>query len=96
MTLLAAGHETTATALAWALERLARHPEPDLHATRSLDAGVKEVLRIRPVLSITARRTLQPYELGDYTLPEGVYVAPACISPTAARLADPTASTRAV
>jgi cytochrome P450 len=77
VTLLAAGHETTATALAWALERLARHPTP-LATDEQIDAFVKEVLRTRPVLSITARRVLRPYTLGDYTLPPGVYVAP-CI-----------------
>jgi cytochrome P450 len=75
VTLLAAGHETTATALAWALERLARHPA---HLTEDPDPFIDEVLRTRPVLSITARKTLQPYELAGYTLPEGVYVAP-CI-----------------
>ena len=78
MTLLAAGHETTATALAWALERLARHPATDLSDDAHIDAAVKEVLRTRPVLSITARKTLQPYALDGYTLPEGVYVA-ACL-----------------
>jgi len=78
VTLLAAGHETTATALAWALERLARHPGTDLSDDAHIDAAVREVLRTRPVLSITARRTLQPYPLAGYTLPAGVYVA-ACI-----------------
>jgi cytochrome P450 len=77
VTLLAAGHETTATALAWALERLARQPVP-LHDDAQIDAFVSHVLRTRPVLSITARRVLQPYQLGRYTLPPGVYVAP-CI-----------------
>jgi cytochrome P450 len=79
VTLLAAGHETTATALAWALERLARHPgvlakcrDDDAY----LDATVKEVLRVRPVLSITSRKTLQPWQIGDHTLPPGVYVSP--------------------
>ena len=77
VTLLAAGHETTATALAWALERLARNPQTGrCTTTRTLDATVKEVLRTRPVLSITARRVLKPYTLGEYTLPAGVYVAP--------------------
>ncbi|MBE2319103.1 cytochrome P450 [Solirubrobacter sp. CPCC 204708] len=75
VTLLAAGHETTATALAWALERLARHPA-DL--TADPQPFIDEVLRTRPVLSITARKTLQPYTLAGHTLPEGVYVAP-CI-----------------
>jgi cytochrome P450 len=78
VTLLAAGHETTATALAWALERLARHPEAlaRCHDDAYLDATVKEVLRVRPVLSITSRRVLQPWTVGGYTLPPGVYVSP--------------------
>ncbi len=79
VTLLAAGHETTATALAWALERLARHPAA-MAALQGddayLDATVKEVLRVRPVLSITSRRVLQPWDVGGYTLPPGVYVSP--------------------
>jgi cytochrome P450 len=78
VTLLAAGHETTATALAWALERLARHPQvlAQCRDDAYLDATVKEVLRVRPVLSITSRKTLQPWEVGGYTLPPGVYVSP--------------------
>jgi cytochrome P450 len=82
VTLLAAGHETTAGSLAWAFERLARHPEV-LTRMRDgdedyLDAVVKEVLRVRPVLSIAARKVAAPYELGGHTLPPGVHVAP-CI-----------------
>jgi cytochrome P450 family 135 len=78
VTLLAAGHETTATALAWALERLARHPHTLARCSDDayLDATVKEVLRVRPVLSITSRKTLQPWTVGSYTLPPGVYVSP--------------------
>jgi cytochrome P450 len=78
VTLLAAGHETTATALAWALERLARHPGALARCRDDayLDATVKEVLRVRPVLSITSRRVLQPWQVGGYTLPAGVYVSP--------------------
>jgi cytochrome P450 len=78
MSLLLAGHETTATALAWALERLARHPHAlaQCQDDAYLDATVKEVLRVRPVLSITSRKTLQPWEVGGYTLPSGVYVSP--------------------
>lgn len=82
VTILAAGHETTAGALAWALERLARHPgvlarlrEPD---EGYLEAVVKEVLRVRPVLSIAARRVEAPFDVGGLTLPPGVHVAP-CI-----------------
>ncbi|WP_051324086.1 cytochrome P450 [Candidatus Solirubrobacter pratensis] len=79
VTLLAAGHETTATALAWALERLARHPEALARCRDDdayVDATAKEVLRVRPVLSITSRRVLQPWTVGGYTLPPGVYVSP--------------------
>jgi cytochrome P450 len=82
VTILAAGHETTAGSLAWALERLARHPAV-LARLRDgdeayLDATVREVLRVRPVLSIAARQVTAPYEVGGYTLPPGVHVAP-CI-----------------
>ena len=82
VTLLAAGHETTAGALGWALERLARHPDV-LARLRAgddayLDATLKEVLRVRPVLSIVARKTLRPFDVGGWTLPPGVHVTP-CI-----------------
>jgi cytochrome P450 len=82
VTLLAAGHETTAGALGWSLERLSRHLEV-LARVRAgddeyLDAVVKEVLRVRPVLSIVARKTLVEYEVGGWTLPPGVHVTP-CI-----------------
>ncbi len=86
MTLLVAGHETTATSLAWALERLMRHPEM-LDRLREevatgedayLDAVVRETLRLRPVLPITLRKLQQPMEIGGYMLPAGVSVAP-CI-----------------
>jgi cytochrome P450 len=80
VTLLAAGHETTATALAWALERLARHPHVQERMRDGgdayLDAVVKEVLRVRPVLSIAPRKVAAPFDLAGYTLPPGVHVAP--------------------
>jgi cytochrome P450 len=82
VTLLAAGHETTAGALGWAVERLARHPEVLARVRVSddayLDAVVKEVLRTRPVLSIVGRKTLAEFEVGGWTLPAGVHVTP-CI-----------------
>ena len=86
VTLLAAGHETTAGSLAWALERLARHPailarlRDELAAGEDgyLDAVVKEVLRTRPVLSIASRKLAAPFALGGWELPAGVHVAP-CI-----------------
>jgi cytochrome P450 family 135 len=84
MTLLVAGHETTATALSWAAERLVRHPEK-LERLRAeveageedyLDAVVKETLRIRPVLPIVLRLLKEPMTLGGYDLQPGTYVAP--------------------
>ncbi|HEV2999999.1 MAG TPA: cytochrome P450 [Solirubrobacteraceae bacterium] len=83
VTLLAAGHETTATALAWAFERLARDPRlvADLRSGDGalLDATVREVLRIRPVLSVAPREVVAPLELHDgRTVPPGAQVA-ACI-----------------
>ena len=86
MTLLIAGHETTATALGWAFERLLRHPEALAKATDDarggdgayLDAVAKETLRLRPVLPIVARRLSEPVTLGGVDLPAGADVAP-CI-----------------
>jgi cytochrome P450 len=86
VTLLAAGHETTAGSLAWALERLARHPavlerlRDELAAGDDdyLEAVVKEVLRTRPVLSVAARKLAAPFTLAGWELPAGVHVAP-CI-----------------
>ncbi len=86
MTLLLAGHETTATSLAWALERLLRHPDKldrladELAAGDEgyLDAVVKETLRLRPVLPIVIRRLTEPMEIGGHLLPAGAGLAP-CI-----------------
>jgi cytochrome P450 family 135 len=82
VTLLAAGHETTAGALSWALERLARRPDVLARLREDgddyLDAVVKEVLRTRPVLTITPRKLQVPFEVGGWTLPPGVHVTP-CI-----------------
>ncbi|HEV3048464.1 MAG TPA: cytochrome P450 [Solirubrobacteraceae bacterium] len=85
VTLLVAGHETTANALSWAAERLCRHPDKlerlraELRAGESayLQAVVQETLRLRPVISIVARRLVEPMELGGRTLPAGVSITPA-------------------
>jgi cytochrome P450 len=84
MTLLLAGHETTATSLAWAIERLVRHPEAmDRLVTEAHDGGTeyaeavcKETLRMRPVLPIVARLLKRDVEIAGRLLPEGVIVAP--------------------
>ena len=80
--LLAAGHDTSAASLAWAFERIARHPA--VHARLGegdpayLDAVVKEVLRVRPALTIAPRRLVDPVRIAGWTLPAGVHVA-ACL-----------------
>ena len=82
VTLLAAGHETTAGSLAWALERLARAPAV-LARVRAgdeawIDGVVKETLRIRPVLTVAPRKLAAPLRVDGLELPAGVHVAP-CI-----------------
>ena len=94
VTLLAAGHETTAGSLAWACERLARHPEVQERLREDgdayLDATVKEVLRTRPVLSITPRKAAVPYELGGSRCRRARTSRPASTSRTAAPSCGPT------
>ena len=84
ITLLVAGHETTATALSWAVERLVRHPRK-LERLRAealagddayLTATIQETLRLRPVIVLVARHLTEPVELGGYELPAGVTVTP--------------------
>ena len=86
LTLLVAGHETTATSLSWAMERLVRHPEK-LERLRAealagedayLTATIQETLRLRPVIVLVARRLTEPVVIGGYELPAGVTVTP-CI-----------------
>jgi cytochrome P450 len=82
MTLLVAGHETTASELAWAFERLVRTPRVARRLTEEIDAGdgdeyltatVHETLRHRPVLPIAAPRLVkEPIEIGGVRYPAGV------------------------
>jgi cytochrome P450 len=88
VTVIGAGHETTATALAWAVERLVRTPrvlerlraELESGEEEYLDAVVKETLRVRPVITDVARKLTEPAEIGGYTLPAGTLVLPAIIA----------------
>jgi cytochrome P450 family 135 len=84
LTLLVAGHETTANALSWAVERLCRHPERMQRLTEEVRAGeetylqatIQETLRLRPVISIVLRRLQEPMELGGRLLPAGASIVP--------------------
>jgi cytochrome P450 family 138 len=83
LTLLAAGHETTATQLAWAVERLRRHPgvlsrlvdEVDSGGSDLLQATINEVQRNRPVIDGAARQVIAPeMPLGQWVIPHGYTV----------------------
>jgi cytochrome P450 len=85
MTLLVAGHETTASELAWAFERLVRTPRVMRRLTEEIDSGdddgyltatVQETLRRRPVLQLAAPRLVkQPVTIGGFEYPTGVCLA---------------------
>jgi cytochrome P450 len=85
LTLLLAGHETTATALAWTFDLLVRHPAVLARLTREVDAGeetylravIAEALRLRPVIPLAGRRLAKPLEVGGRVLPAGTDVTPA-------------------
>ena len=98
-TLLAAGHETTATTLAWAVERLRRHPdvlsrlveEVDAGGSELLQATVWEVQRSRPVIPGVLRVTKDRTRLGEWVLPAGhtVIASIALSHSSAANYTDP-------
>jgi cytochrome P450 len=80
LTLLAAGHETTATTLAWAVERLRRHPAVLRELVEEADAGggalreatILEVQRARPVIDLVGRQVrAESFQLGPWTVPKG-------------------------
>jgi cytochrome P450 len=81
MTLLVAGHETTASTLAWCVEHLCRDPEVVARLREDddayLTATIQEALRCRPVLpNVAPRLVVKPIEVGDRTYPEGVCLVP--------------------
>jgi cytochrome P450 len=85
MTLLLAGHETTATALAWTFDLLLRHPRALEQLRDSLAAGeddylratISESLRLRPVIPLAGRRLNTELVADGLTLPAGTDVTPA-------------------
>jgi cytochrome P450 len=85
MTLLLAGHETTATALAWTFDLLLRHRAPMQRLRDSLEAGedeylraaISESLRLRPVIPLAGRRLAAPLVADGLELPIGTDVTPA-------------------
>jgi len=85
LTLVLAGHETTANSLAWAWERLLRTPaaherlreavRTGADAADHIEAVITEGMRSRPVIPIIGRRVAVPWRLGRYAVPAGTPVA---------------------
>ncbi len=82
VTMLVAGHETTAHQLCWAVERLRRHPDVVRRLVQEADEGgkalreatIREVQRSRPVIAFAGRYVCEPFELGGYRLPAGTRI----------------------
>ena len=84
VTLLFAGHETTATSLAWAFDLLLHDPraldrlvaELDSDASEYLDATITETLRVRPVIAVVDRHVRQAVRIGGHAIPAGTIACP--------------------
>ncbi len=90
VTLLLAGHETTATALAWALYELGRHPELMRRTQAAVDAGdadgdawldavLKESMRLHPVIPMVVRTLMKPQTIAGIHIPRGATVGPSIL-----------------
>ncbi|MFL6156003.1 MAG: cytochrome P450 [Marmoricola sp.] len=87
VTLLLAGHETTATALAWALHELGQNPDVEKKARDAASAGdndyleavLKESMRLHPVIPMVVRHLMEPATIGGIELPAGSNVAASII-----------------
>src|SRR5689334_9540207 len=90
VTLLLAGHETTATALAWALYELGRNPElmrrtqaaadaGDVDGDAWLDAVLKESMRLHPVIPMVVRTLMKPQTIAGVHVPRGATVGPSIL-----------------
>ncbi len=87
VTLLLAGHETTATALAWALYEAGRDPDLLRRCQRAasegdddfLDAVMKESMRLHPVIPMVVRTLMEPATIAGWDLPKGTTVGPSII-----------------
>lgn len=83
LTLVGAGHETTANQLAWILEQLSRHPAVLERLVEEVDAGgsalrqatIYEAQRIRPSIEASLRRTKQRIQLGEWVIPENTHIS---------------------
>ena len=87
VTLLLAGHETTATALAWSLHELGRHPDLRARARAAaasgdddfLEAVLKESMRLHPVIPMVVRHLMKPVTIGGVDLPAGANIGPSIL-----------------
>jgi len=90
VTLLLAGHETTASALSWALYELGRDPELLARSQRAADTGdaeglawleavLKESMRLHPIIPMVVRTLMEPARVGGLDLPAGTTVGPSIV-----------------
>ncbi len=87
VTLILAGHETTANSLAWTFERLVRTPDAYAklktavregsrkHADAYVEATIHEGMRVRPVINFVVRGVRRPWRFGEYVVPERTPIA---------------------